>query len=157
MRSASSLEGGLRRVAIVRLHKNTITTIFNNMNNFTHHHYNPRLKEFARELRTETVSRAEKILWKAILSRRQTGERFLRQRSIDKFIVDFFAPEIGLIIEIDGNSHSTKGEYDRYREDKIRSLGYELIRFSEGNVICNLDDVSERITHTIHCLRSLQR
>ncbi|HLP57130.1 MAG TPA: endonuclease domain-containing protein [Fluviicola sp.] len=123
------------------------------MNKFAHHHYNPRLKGFARELRTETVSRAEKIIWKAILSRKQTGERFLRQRSIHHFIVDFFAPEIGLIIEIDGNSHVNKGEYDRYREDKLRSLGYELIRFSESDVIWNMDNVHAQITHAIHCLK----
>lgn len=65
-------------------------------------HYNKNLKEFQRELRTTRVSRAEKQLWKAVLSRKQTGERFLRQRPIDHFIVDFFAPEIGLIFEIDG-------------------------------------------------------
>jgi very-short-patch-repair endonuclease len=123
------------------------------MNAFTHNHYNTRLKEFARELRTETGSRAEKYLWKAVLSRKQTGERFLRQRPIDQFIVDFFAPEIGLIIEIDGSSHANKGDYDRYREDKLKSLGYELIRFSEGDVIHNLDEVQVRLRHVIHCLR----
>ena len=123
------------------------------MNKFTNHHYNPRLKDFARELRSETVSKAEKIIWKALLSKNQTGERFLRQRPIDQFIVDFFAPEIGLIIEIDGNSHMNKGDYDRYREDKLRSLGYELIRFSEGDVICNLDTVHVQLMHVIHCLK----
>ncbi|MNU88680.1 hypothetical protein D3C71_784950 [compost metagenome] len=121
---------------------------------YNHNYYNPKLKEYARELRTETVSKAEKYLWKGLLSRKQTGERFLRQRSIYNFIVDFFAPEIGLIIEIDGNSHINKGEYDRYREDKLTSLGYTLIRFSEGDVINNLDVVSEQIRHVIHALRS---
>ena len=69
---------------------------------YSNNHYNKNLKEFQRELRTTRVSRAEKQLWKAVLSRNQTGERFLKQRPIDNFIVDFFAPEIGLIIEIDG-------------------------------------------------------
>lgn len=124
------------------------------MKRFDHNHYNPKLKEYARELRTETVSKAEKYIWKGLLSRKQTGERFLRQRSIYNFIVDFFAPEIGLIIEIDGNSHLNKGDYDRYREDKLVSLGYTLIRFTEGDVINNLDVVSERVRHAIHALRS---
>ena len=64
-------------------------------------HYNKNLKEFARELRTQSVSKAEKRIWKIILSREQTGVRFLRQRPIDRFIVDFFAPRLKLIIEID--------------------------------------------------------
>ena len=124
------------------------------MKKFSHNHYNPKLKEYARELRTETVSKAEKVIWKGLLSRKQTGERFLRQRPVHHFIVDFFAPEIGLIIEIDGNSHFNKGDYDRYREDKLVSLGYTLIRFSEGDAVHNLDVVSERVRHVIHALRS---
>ena len=91
---------------------------------FTHCHYNPSLKEYARELRTETVSRAEKYLWKAVLSRKQTDERFLRQRAIDRFIVDFFCPEIRLVIEIDGSSHINKGSYDAYRENRLKSRLY---------------------------------
>lgn len=127
------------------------------MNQFAHNHYNSRLKEFARELRTETVSRAEKYLWKVVLSRKQTGERFLRQRPIKSFIVDFFAPEIGLIIEIDGNSHFNKGDYDRRRENELRNLGYELIRFSEGDIIYNLDVVHEKVIHAIYCRKNLKK
>ena len=76
---------------------------------YNHHYYNKNLKEFARELRSESVSKAEKRIWKAFLSRKQfKGLRFLRQRPIDYFIVDFFCPELKLIIEIDGNSHFQK-------------------------------------------------
>ena len=124
------------------------------MKRFDHNHYNPKLKEYARELRTETVSKAEKVIWKGLLSRKQTGERFLRQRPISNFIVDFFAPEIGRIIEIDGNSHFSKPDYDSYREDKLVSLGYTLIRFKEGDVIWNMDVVSEQVRHVIHVLRA---
>jgi very-short-patch-repair endonuclease len=104
-------------------------------------HYNPNLKIYARELRTASVSKAEKYIWKALLSRKQMGVGFKRQRPIDKFIVDFFSAEIKLIIEIDGNSHLKKGEYDFYREQKLQRLGYTIIRFSEGEVINNIDNV----------------
>ncbi len=116
-------------------------------------HYNKNLKEYARELRTQTVSKAEKRIWKAILSREQTGIRFLRQRPIDHFIVDFFAPSLKLIIEIDGNSHFQKPVYDRFRQDKLERLGYTLIRFTEGEVMNLLDNVNERIRHVIYCLK----
>ena len=121
----------------------------------SNNYYNKNLKEFARELRTETVSKAEKFLWKAVLSRKQTGERFLRQRPIDKFIVDFFAPELGLIIEIDGSSHFIKGEYDFYRQSRLESLGYVFLRFKEGEVIQNVGLVKERIDYAILCLKQL--
>lgn len=120
---------------------------------YSNNHYNKNLKEFQRELRTTTVSRAEKQLWKAVLSRKQTGERFLRQRPIDNFIVDFFAPEIGLIIEIDGSSHFNKGEYDLYRQQKLESFGYTFLRFHEGEVLQNIDKAKERIDFAIFCLR----
>ncbi|MFN5415775.1 MAG: endonuclease domain-containing protein [Flavobacteriia bacterium] len=116
-------------------------------------HYNKNLKSYSRSLRSESVSKAEKYIWKALLSRKQTGIAFKRQRPIANFIVDFFAAEIGLIIEIDGNSHVDKGEYDFYRETKLKSLGFELVRFKEGEVLNNLDKIHLEIMHVIDCLK----
>jgi very-short-patch-repair endonuclease len=97
---------------------------------YLNHHYNKDLKEYARELRSETVSKAEKRIWKALLSRKQLeGLRFLRQRPIDRFIVDFFCPELMLIVEIDGNSHYRKPEYDRYRQDRLDVSGLYIYSF----------------------------
>ena len=121
---------------------------------YSNNHYNKRLKEFARELRTGSVSKAEKFIWKAVLCRKQTGERFLRQRPIDNFIVDFFAPELKLIIEIDGSSHYNKGKYDIYRQHKLESLGYVLMRYSEGEIIQNIGLVKEKIDYAIFCLKN---
>ena len=121
---------------------------------YYHHYYNKNLKEFARELRSESVSKAEKRIWKAILSRKQfKGFRFLRQRPIDKFIVDFFCPELKLIIEIDGNSHFQKPEYDFYRQERLKSLGFEIVRYTEGEVLQNLESVHSSLVHVVHCLQ----
>ncbi len=119
---------------------------------YLNNHYNKNLKEFARELRTQSVSKAEKRIWKIILSREQTGVRFLRQRPIDRFIVDFFAPRLKLIIEIDGNSHFNKPEYDYYRQKRLESLGYKLIRFSEGEVLNQIDKVDSEIRNAIYII-----
>ena len=121
---------------------------------FSNNHYNKNLQEFARELRTQSVSRAEKYIWKALLSKHQMGIRVLRQRPIDNFIVDFFSPEIKLIIEIDGNSHFNRGEYDQYRQDKLVRLGYKFIRFKEGDVLNNLDEVRLQLIHVIESLQN---
>ena len=118
----------------------------------SNHHYNKELKMFARELRTNTISKAEKYIWKSLLSKRQTGYKFLRQRPISNFIVDFFCPDLKLIVEIDGNSHENKGSYDNYRELTLKSLGYEFLRFKEGVVLNNLDDVSIQLRHVIYCI-----
>jgi len=121
----------------------------------TNNHYNKNLQNYARELRTESVSRAEKHLWKA-LKQKQQGVGFKRQRPISNFIVDFFAQEIGLIIEIDGSSHLTKSEYDFYRQKNLTDLGYQIIRFSEGDVIQNCSEVLTQIQHIIFSLKKEQ-
>ena len=118
-----------------------------------HDNYNKSLKLFSRELRSESVSRAEKHLWKTVLSRKQLGVSFKRQRPIDNFIVDFFSTEVKLIIEVDGNSHFHKEKYDRFRQDKLEQLGYSIIRFSEGEVLNNISDIYEKLTHVIYSLK----
>ena len=120
------------------------------MNNF----YNKDLKLFSRTLRTQSVSRAEKQLWLSILKGNKIGVKFNRQRPIDHFIVDFFSKELGLIIEIDGNSHDNNAKYDRYRQDRLIALGYTILRFQEGEVLNQIDEVAGKINHAVHCLRS---
>ncbi|WP_107039458.1 endonuclease domain-containing protein [Brumimicrobium mesophilum] len=120
-------------------------------------HYNPNLKKNANDLRNMTVSRAEKYLWKAGLRNNQLGVKFKRQRPITNFIVDFFSAEIGLIIEVDGSSNDAKGSYDRYRQDKLESLGYTIIRFQEGEVIHRYPDVEDKIIRAIEVLKSRKR
>ena len=116
-------------------------------------YYNKNLKQFARDLRNNSVSKAEKRIWKALLSKEQTGVRFLRQRSIDHFIVDFFAPNLGLIIEIDGSSHYSKPEYDFFRQEKLKEFGFDILRFSEGEVLNQLDEVKLKIQYTLEVLK----
>ena len=120
------------------------------MNNF----YNKDLKLFSRTLRTQSVSRAEKQLWLSVLKSNKIGVKFNRQRPIDHFIVDFFSKELGLIIEIDGNSHDNNPKYDRYRQDKLIALGFTLLRFQEGEVLNQIDEVAGKINQAVHCLRT---
>ena len=115
-------------------------------------HYNTNLKEYARELRTASVSKAEKYIWKALLSRKQMGVAFKRQRPISNFIVDFFSAEICLIIEIDGSSHFNKGEYDAFRENKLKELGFTVFRFSDGEVLQNIREVYQQIYRVVEVL-----
>jgi very-short-patch-repair endonuclease len=128
--------------------------LFLYLNYMTYHnnYYNKNLQLKARKLRSESVSKAEKRLWKRLLSRRQTGQRFLRQRPINEYIVDFFAPNIGLIIEIDGSSHLNSGRYDKQRQSHLEGLGYTFLRFSEAMVLKDLEEVQARISHSIYSL-----
>src|SRR5690606_4826310 len=106
---------------------------------------------------SEKATKAERRLWKSKLCSTKSEVRFLRQRPIDHFIVDFFAPELQLIIEIDGSSHFQKPEYDAFRQKKLELLGYTIIRFTEGQVINQLDEVCEQIDFVVHCLKGKRR
>ena len=115
-------------------------------------HYNKNLKFNARNLRLNSISKAEKLLWKNVLSKRQTGKRFLRQRPISCYIVDFFSTELKLIIEIDGSSHLYRGFEDKIRQSNLESLGYTVIRFTEREVLNDLVGIKSRIDYSISCL-----
>ncbi|MCE2713162.1 MAG: endonuclease domain-containing protein, partial [Cryomorphaceae bacterium] len=70
-----------------------------------------------------------------------------------RFIVDFFCAELKLIVEIDGSSHFSKPEYDAYRQDKLKKLGFHIIRFQEGQVLNQYADVHLQLMHTVHVLK----
>ena len=93
------------------------------------------------------------MLWKFILKSNKTGFTFNRQYPIDNYIVDFICRKLKLIIEIDGNQHKLKPNNNDYeRQKKLESLGYQFIRFSEFDVIRNLEAVSRNIEFTINSI-----
>jgi len=71
----------------------------------------------------------EKIVW-LHLRKRQLGYRFLRQYSVDQFVIDFYCPELKLAVEIDGNVHEIpeQKEYDIARQNYIEEFGIGFIR-----------------------------
>jgi len=69
--------------------------------------YNPKLKERARELRKNSTP-SEIELWKSLRGAQLHGYTFNRQKPLDEFIVDFYCRKLGLVIEIDGDSHDAK-------------------------------------------------
>ena len=93
----------------------------------------PRLKGLARELRNHSTL-AEVLLWNQIKNKKLLGCDFHRQKPIERFIVDFFCPDLMLAIEIDGVSHCQKGHADLERHRRLESLGVHLIRFEDRMV-----------------------
>lgn len=102
--------------------------------------YRPELVKRARELR-KNLTPAERRLWKYISRKQIHGFDFDRQKPIDAYIVDFYCNELKLVIEIDGQSHDFKAEYDLKRQQRLESLGITVIRFSENEVLNDLDSV----------------
>ncbi|WP_267923073.1 endonuclease domain-containing protein [Nostoc mirabile] len=72
-----------------------------------------------------------------------------------KFVIDFYSCEFKLAIEIDGESNFQEGaaEYDKARQEFIKSAGIKFIRFTNNDVYANLSGVLESIVQNIRNLR----
>jgi very-short-patch-repair endonuclease len=92
-----------------------------------------------------TSTKPEQLLWSVLRNRRLDGHRFRRQHSIQQFIVDFVCLEERVVVEADGGYHDWQYEKDQAREDVLKSHGYRVIRFSNEDVITNLEGVAEAI------------
>lgn len=110
--------------------------------------YNPKLKALARELRKKSTL-SEVLLWQCLSKRQRCGYDFHRQKPVDEFIVDFFAPELMLAVEIDGSSHKLKGVDDDARQRYMEGLGIRFLRFKEIEVRRDLDAVVQSIDNWI--------
>jgi very-short-patch-repair endonuclease len=82
--------------------------------------YNIKLKSRAKSLR-KAGNYAEVVFWQQVHKGKFHKIDFDRQRIIGNFIVDFYIKTLGLIIEIDGESHGNKDDYDEKREDYLLS------------------------------------
>ncbi len=96
--------------------------------------YNPALKDRARELR-QAMTLAERKLWFEFL--RTHSVRWLRQKPLGNYIVDFYCSEKNIVIEIDGDPHFTDAgqEYDAKRTTFLGSYGLSVIRFTNLDVL----------------------
>jgi very-short-patch-repair endonuclease len=105
--------------------------------------YNKKLKGFARAQRKYSTN-AEIRLWCELLRNKQMmGYSFLRQRPIGHYIADFFCKKLKLIIETDGITHEYDDVFKRDIEktNYLNSLGYEVLRFKDDEVIDDIDSV----------------
>jgi very-short-patch-repair endonuclease len=89
---------------------------------------------------TETESQ----LWR-MLSGKQLGVAFKRQVPVDRYIADFLAPAVKLIVEVDGASHSLRRTADARRDRVLQRMGYRALRLDAELVRCNLADAIARV------------
>lgn len=121
-----------------------------------YHYYNKNLKDYARNNRTAST-KGEVKLWAELLKSKKMGYSFLRQRPILNFIADFLSKDLMLIIEIDGITHQgEKSERDKIRDEQLQALGYSVLRFTESDVMNNIEGVEIVIKRFIEKFESKQ-
>ena len=99
------------------------------------------LLERARSMRRDLTG-PERRLWHALRAKRFEGAKFRRQVVIGPYIADFACrlPRM-LIVEVDGETHASRDVYDRQRSIHLQERGYEILRFTNSDVMTNLDGV----------------
>ena len=96
----------------------------------------------AKQLRRE-MTRAETLLWRHLKAKRLAGLGFRRQTPMGKYIADFASHSCKLIVEVDGESHDFEERirHDARRDEWFVSRGYRVLRFTNDDVLKNLEGV----------------
>ena len=114
----------------------------------------PELTKRARDMRKD-MPEPETRLWLQLRAKRFDGVKFRRQKVIrDDFIVDFAANDPKLVVELDGDTHAGREDYDAARTRFLESLGYSVVRFTNVDVIENMEGVLCRLAEVVSELRS---
>jgi len=110
--------------------------------------YLEELRALARENR-KNLTEAEKIFWK-LLSYKKTGYKFLRQKPMGKFILDFYCSKLMLAIEVDGDSHDSKKYLDKQRDLYLEQRGIRTVRFTNKEILNDIEKVKNRLSSVCH-------
>jgi leucyl-tRNA synthetase len=113
------------------------------------------LLERAKEMRKNPTD-AENALWQA-LRKKKLDVKFRRQHPIYKYIVDFVCLEKNLIVEVDGKIHEYQLNKDAQRTLELeQKKGFKVIRFSNEEILNNLNDVINKIENIVNSLPSME-
>ncbi|WP_312224886.1 endonuclease domain-containing protein [Stutzerimonas nitrititolerans] len=106
----------------------------------------PAQREFAKRLRNNLTD-CERLLWRRLRNRQLSGCKFRRQHPFPPYVLDFYCAELRLVVELDGGQHygDIGLEKDRLRTDDLERQGLEVLRFSNLDVMQNLEGVLAEI------------
>ncbi|MCB7482544.1 vitamin B12 dependent-methionine synthase activation domain-containing protein [Christiangramia sediminis] len=109
------------------------------------------MKNYARKMRYNNPTMAETRLWEALKTKQLEGYKFRRQHIIGGYIADFVCLKEKLVIEVDGLIHQLPDnkKSDAERSEWLQEQGFRVIRFSNTEVIQDLDAVLESILKTL--------
>jgi len=113
--------------------------------------YNRKLKGASQNLRSNMTD-AERAIWQRIRRKQLKDLQFYRQKPVGEYIVDFYCPKEKLILEIDGGQHYEAGniEADRARTKYFEKSGFKVLRFTNIDVLKNLDGVLNKIYEEVN-------
>jgi very-short-patch-repair endonuclease len=108
----------------------------------------PALTARAKSMR-QASTEPEQRMWLALRAKRFADVKFRRQKVIGPYIVDFAARDPMLVVEIDGDTHAGRESYDANRSAYLEDKGYRVIRFTNAEVMGNLEGVITSIQQLV--------
>src|SRR3546814_3387027 len=120
-----------------------------------------RLIDRAKKMRREPTE-PESRLWGVPRAKRFNGIKFRYQKGVGSYIADFSSRTPMLVIEIDGDTRVSQQDYDTRRTAFLVSQGYHVVRFTNSDVMTNLERSEEhtselqslmRISYAVFCLK----
>ena len=113
--------------------------------------YNNKKLSSLRRILRNNKTQAEEYLWYELRKRQVCRKKFRRQFSVGNYILDFYCPEIGLGIELDGEGHSEERQkrYDEERTNVLKKFHIQVLRFKNTDVIFDRDKVVREIENYI--------
>jgi len=111
----------------------------------------PALTQRAKAMRAD-MSEPETRIWLQLRAGRFGNVKFRRQKVIGNYIVDFAANAPKLVVELDGDSHAGQESYDAARTRYLESEGYRVVRYSNTEVMENMDGVLSHLSGVIAVL-----
>jgi very-short-patch-repair endonuclease len=111
-------------------------------------------RDRAKELR-KNLTEPERRLWYRLRANR-LGVKFQRQVVLAPYIADFASRSERLVIELDGDTHAGREAYDAARTRVLKAQGYSVLRFTNTDVMTNLDEVLKAILIALESPRPLQ-
>ena len=98
----------------------------------------------ARDLR-KAATNPERLLWSVLRNGQRNGQKFRRQHPVGPYVLDFYCHAAQLAIEIDGMSHDNRATHDQRRMVYLESLGLAVLRFTNDDVLADVDAVANAI------------
>jgi very-short-patch-repair endonuclease len=107
------------------------------------------MNDFAKLLRNNATI-PERLLWNRLRGRQLGGFRFRRQRPIGNYVCDFVCLSESVVVELDGSQHVEQADYDAQRDAFLKSSGFRVLRFWNGDVMERLETILETIHEALY-------
>jgi very-short-patch-repair endonuclease len=111
-----------------------------------------RLTTHAKSMRRQ-MTEPETRIWLQLRAERFQSVKFRRQKVIGRYIADIAANDPKLVIEVDGGTHDVDNLADLTRTSHLEQQGYHVLRFTNLDVMSNMEGVLLRLVEVIAALR----